>query len=606
MRKHLLIYFFLSVFLALLIYCSDAGIEITNGTGNCTGTIYNADSTFAANAVVRLIPLDYNPFNPSGHLDSTTTDGNGHYVFNVAQANVFSIIAQKGNTSCLIDSVKLQPEKNQIENGVLQASGIIKGIATVMSGDSPLDIVILVRGTTVYTSPFDSIGHYLTPLLPSGTFTIQFIFTGMSEYEIIDTVVEILQGDTTMLDVTLSSKNAPKVNSLSVSFDNKTMFATLDWPTVDTSKIVNYMITRKSTSGNDTDILIDKSSISYTDDLLKLELDTITYGIKAIGKSFKEGYSTLSQLIIPMSNYHITKEITLQEGVFVPWMYVDTFENSILSTDNGIKKFDNNGSLIKTYQVKNDFETYNGGCSIQSDESGNVYLFNSSIIDSNSSNTPAKIDKLDNQLNLIRSIDVSNMNAYKLVVSKGEIFLFCPKISTSMELSQPPLDFYIAKYDTNLNLIGHFNVVFNHKVWSVIPFSNGFGIPDYLPERILMQYDDKFKVESKINILEYFKLYIPNSLIAGVANLTRSATNRSSEEFVIMGNQELYEVHQNGGYRTTLMLVGNCDKQLITRRLLVPSIDHSECICFDLNNNLYQFSKKFGEKSKIYKYQLVK
>ncbi|HEX2955317.1 MAG TPA: hypothetical protein VHO70_00715, partial [Chitinispirillaceae bacterium] len=103
---------------------------------DCVGTIYDENTIAASGALVRLIPVAYDP---SGQfpeeIDSTLTDSTGHYFFDVAASGLFNIIAQKGDLSCMRDSVEILTDRTIIISDTLGVSVKLTGRVMVKPGD---------------------------------------------------------------------------------------------------------------------------------------------------------------------------------------------------------------------------------------------------------------------------------------------------------------------------------------------------------------------------------------------------------------------------------------------------------------------------------------
>jgi hypothetical protein len=381
-----------------------SGIEITNG--NCIGKIFNQDGLGAKNAKVKLIPVNYNPYSQiRDSIDSTFTNANGDYGFMVTQPNYYTIVAEKGSTSCKQDSIFVQAEaKTIVDNDTLRESGTLSGVIRLKPGDDTSRVVILVLGTNVYTVPSDTSGRFSTPLLPKGNYTIQ-IFTTLAGYAVFDTNVTILEGAQTELDVILPSSNAPSITKLTATYDSATMFVSLTWQMPDASNIVSYALYRNSRLGKDTMRVLDKSALSYTDDVIGLDGDTLSYEIAGIGKNYKEGYRTVAQSSIVCGKVYCIKKIDLSPiAAGLPHIsnvsvFSDRADEIFLVGAEGIFKLDSNGVVRKDFVLESQdthgIEYLSGY--LQSDDRGYLYI----------GRTNHGVVKLDRNLNVLseRKID---------------------------------------------------------------------------------------------------------------------------------------------------------------------------------------------------------
>jgi hypothetical protein len=356
-----------------------SGIEITNG--NCMGKIYDSDGAVADSALVRLIHSDYNPYSQTNtSIDSTYTNAHGNYAFMVSEPNYYNVVAEKGSMSCMQDSIFVQADaKTVLDNDTLGEAGTLSGIVRLKPGDDNSRVVILVLGTNVYTVPSDTSGRFSTSLLPKGDYTIQ-IFTTLSGYAVFDTNVTIKEGSPTELDVILPSANAPSLTKLTAFCDSSTMFVSLSWPMPDTSKIVSYVLYRKSRFGRDTMWVLSKSAHSFVDDVVGFEGDSISYQIACIGKNYKEGYRTATQPIVVCGKIYCIKKIDLSRiaagltNIGYPSVFSDRENEIFLAGQKGIFKLDSNGVVQKDYLLDiSDTNQLSGY--LQSDDFGHLYIF---------------------------------------------------------------------------------------------------------------------------------------------------------------------------------------------------------------------------------------
>jgi hypothetical protein len=401
-----------------------SGIEITNG--NCVGKIFNRDGSAAKETVVKLIPIGYDPYSHTREsIDSTLTNENGIYGFTVSQSNYYNIVAEKGPTSCLRDSIFVQTDATTIvDNDTLRESGRLSGIVRLKPGDDSRKAVILVLGTNCYVIPSDTSGNFVTPLLPKGNYTIQ-IFTTMTGYAVFDTNVIVKEDSSTRLDVSLPSSNAPSIAKLSATYDSATMFVSLSWPMPDTSKIVSLALYRNSSTGNDTMVIVDKSATSYTDDVVSFDGDSISYKIAGIGINYREGYRTATKPIVVCGMIYCVKKIDLSRvGTGLPDIgYVDIFSDRedeiFLVGYKGIYKLDSNGIVKKDFMIDYSDSNRLAGY-LQSDDFGHLYIYNDNY------NHPTVI-KFDRDLNVLAEtelpLDPGGVRSIE-VSGNGTIFTF--------------------------------------------------------------------------------------------------------------------------------------------------------------------------------------
>jgi hypothetical protein len=401
--------------------------------------------------------MDYNPYmQSSDSLDSTYTDNNGDYAFNVSQAKFYNIVAEKGSTSCLLDSIFVQADAQTIvDNDTLRQSGWLSGAIRLKPGDDSRQAVILVLGTNVYTVPSDTSGSFISPLLPRGSYILQ-IFTTLPGYVIFDTLVSVQSGAGTLVNVTLPSANAPSIAKLSATYDSATMFVSLSWPMPDTSKIVSLILYRNSKTGNDTMMVIDKFATSYTDDVVGWGGDSVSYQIAGIGKNYKEGYRTLAQPIIVCGEVYCVKEFDLSRitAGLTPMSSATIFsdqENGIFLVgeygNRMIYKLDSNGIVQKEYYpVDQNQASSFSGC-LQSDDEGHLYI-------QKSSGDTQMVIKFDADLNVIGQLPLDSGFGSVLAGRNGTIYAFNDASDSDGEVYTE-----IKEYDSAFAVLKKFRIM---------------------------------------------------------------------------------------------------------------------------------------------------
>jgi hypothetical protein len=402
-----------------------SGTEITNG--NCVGKIYNPDGTAAKGALVKLIPADYNPFVQKGDsLDSTVTTAAGDYAFNVSQSKFYNIVAEKGPTSCMLDSIFVQADaKTMVDNDTLRESGWLSGALRLKPGDDGSKAVILVLGANVYMVPSDTAGSFTSPLLPKGSYTIR-IFTTLTGYAVFDTVIAVQEGVETKLAVNLPSSNAPSISNLSAAYDSASMIVSFQWSMPDTSKIVSYALYRKNNVGNDARIMLDKSATSAADTVVGFDGDSISYEIAAMGKNFMEGYRAVTQKIVVCGKAYCVKKMDLTNistGLYPPGevsIYAYRENEIFLVGEHVIYKLDTNGMVRKDYQLDHSSpvnEGYFPGV-LQGDDGGHLYI-------QKVNSEHRAVIKFDADLNVIAELSLDSGDIGSIMVqSNGTICAF--------------------------------------------------------------------------------------------------------------------------------------------------------------------------------------
>jgi hypothetical protein len=404
-----------------------SGTEITNG--KCTGVIIDQDNKTAVNATVRLIPAGYSPALPSGstQIDSTTTDHEGRYTFSVPQNDFYNIIAEKGNTSCMQDSVALLTDKpNYLDNDTLEESGWLAGNIQVKPDNDPQQVIVLVLGTNRYTSPVDSLGTIPPLSLPAGIHAVR-IFTLENGYDILDTTVTIFPGDTSYLGTRVPLSHAPAINNFAVTFDSVMLCAILQWKPVDTSLFKSYVIYRFVNGVEDSMIMVDKHLSEYVDTCLRYFEDTLVYEITAIGPTFKEGYRAASPPIHVCGKILSVVKTALSnftlDGSSAFWkICVDADENVYFHDYNSILKIASDGTVLKQISTAAINDSVDATIwTMGSDQENNLYLYTQGH---SNQDYYRSVYKLDSDFNTIASLLIPNESVCvydKLSYTLGEL-----------------------------------------------------------------------------------------------------------------------------------------------------------------------------------------
>lgn len=496
MNKNKVMWYLCLITVILEIVCSKdpllVGTEITNG--DCIGKIYNQDSSAAQGVVVKLIPVDYNPYLHKGkQIDSTLTDENGCYSFTVSQPDYYNILAQKGSASCMQDSISILADaKTIIDNDTLRESGKISGVVRLKPGDDNSKVIILVTGTNVYSVPSDTSGNFEIPPLPSGNYELQF-FSSDEGYAVFDTNVTINEGGKAQLDVTLPSVNAPSIEQLSATLDRATMFVSLSWPIPDTSKIISYALFRKGRLVKDTMWILDKGNNSFVDDAIGLDGDSLSYQIAAIGKNYKEGFRTTSTILYICSIVQCVKEIDMSSfsaGIdpYIVTLSVDKLDRLFLVGWYGIYNLDSNGTVQRDYRLEKQ-DSDNKLSSLQSDNLGHLYILKRAV-------DTQSVVKFDADLNVISQTQINTGCQFFLVAGNNGPFYTFYEVKDSSTGNY--IGTTIKEYDSAFTLRKEFNS--NHLLtYNPARVRDTFVVHEYLSGNYSAPfYDPSFSLLSDI------------------------------------------------------------------------------------------------------------
>lgn len=132
-----------------------AGTGSSTGNAKIVGTLLSIDGTPAANSVVYLIPVDYNPVKDSGIVDILvdTVESDGQYTFDVEDTSVYYNIDAKGvagNYRYFKTNLKSKFEDvdSDLDTGSLTETGVLKVIVSGVEYDTS-DGYLFIPGTRV-------------------------------------------------------------------------------------------------------------------------------------------------------------------------------------------------------------------------------------------------------------------------------------------------------------------------------------------------------------------------------------------------------------------------------------------------------------------------
>ncbi len=582
-----------------------SGSQTTNG--NCVGTIYHADGSVADSAVVRLIPRDYSPlFRADSLADSTNTDRNGRFSFNVKQYRRYNIIAQKASVSCM-DSIELVPNVTTVINDTLRQSGFISGIVRLDQPDTANSIVILVMGTNTFAAPFDTSGAFSTPLLAEGSYTLR-IFSTQSGYAVFDTTVIVDKGAQTELPVIfLASTNAPSVRDFSVTLDSLTMYATFAWSASDTDSIVSYSLHRTSTGGNDSTIVVDKSSTNTIDDVLLYEGDTLTYRVAANGTAYKEGFRSKPLTVVPRQKVRWDKRILTQWAPLTrsdTWLFFDNKGNMFMANSQGIQKFDAVGNFLNRYDNRSSGTVL---CyqSPQTDEFGNIYF-------NENQGGLSRIIRFDADLNKKKELVRGDSNTAPLtttwIATAKDEKLLVIEDSTGEVYGGDTVNHFLRQvtiYDSNFVKQDNYAFQAASPISAVMRTGDTFVAEQWVSrldqQNSIGWYDQRFSEVSSLNNFGYVGKFLPRKCtlqdfsFPGPGGRIFTYGNVDTGRSPGSADNETYPADPFG-----LFIVSTADKKPIARLLLPPLTRWR--LYFDQSGNFYSLvTEKVGN----YKTQII-
>jgi len=177
-----------------------ATTETTNGA---TGRILTKDKTPAANAIVKLLPSDFNPMEAAAPDDNSidTTDALGNYRFSKIASGTYCLIARSRETftSLLKNDITINADSmTSIPDETLATSGSIT--ADFSLSKSASNGYVYIPGTDLYAPVADN-GLMVLDDIPSGTISqLNFVAATSEIFNVLRTELTVVAGSTLTLE----------------------------------------------------------------------------------------------------------------------------------------------------------------------------------------------------------------------------------------------------------------------------------------------------------------------------------------------------------------------------------------------------------------------
>jgi hypothetical protein len=169
---------------------NDGGTEIPN---EVKGTIYTAAGAPAANAQVRLRPVNFIPDSSNagigGHL--VLTNASGKYALKDIPPGEYNLLATGANASAFQDSIAVTGGRQTLASDTLRSPGSVTATVQLQPQHSPQTVIVQVLGTEYYINVPAS-GRF-TLALPQGTHRLR-VAVSLPEYTTLFKVVTVTSG----------------------------------------------------------------------------------------------------------------------------------------------------------------------------------------------------------------------------------------------------------------------------------------------------------------------------------------------------------------------------------------------------------------------------
>lgn len=232
-----------------------AGTTVTGNTGKIAGRIVDTDGKGVANAKVRVVSVNYSP-GPGGTgeiADVATTGIDGSFATDSLPDGTYNLLSEKAGVFAFRDSVEVRGDSSS-ETGrdTLKAPGSVSGVIRLQPGDDSRTVFLILLGTTTFSVPMDSLGHFRLENLAEGRYRLRLLTT-LDAYKPVDTLIHVLSGVAVTLPDTLrlpyqpvTAGNIPFVDSVSLSYDTTAMAVTLRWKKPGSSQVGSYHVYRRT------------------------------------------------------------------------------------------------------------------------------------------------------------------------------------------------------------------------------------------------------------------------------------------------------------------------------------------------------------------------
>lgn len=245
-------YAILLIFTSLIIFCSSSNISDSSGKpGGSTeviGMIFDSTGIPVEGVKVFFVPQNYIPNNPETNtIDSTYTDENGTFDFSELLDGNYNFMYEKSGLYGRTEDVIIQSGGIDYPiSDTLEIPGSIKGIATLLPQHDNRQIYILIIGTNRFTSA-DSLGNFSFYNLAEGNYNLK-VLTTEENYGVIDTTIKVNVKTNTIITDTLEMPflGIPTPERVTAHYDTLKQRVTLNWSSVNATKLAGYNIYRKS------------------------------------------------------------------------------------------------------------------------------------------------------------------------------------------------------------------------------------------------------------------------------------------------------------------------------------------------------------------------
>ncbi|MDB5102751.1 MAG: Kelch repeat-containing protein [Fibrobacteres bacterium] len=276
-----------------------------------TGILFLADGKPAANARVRVFPVNHVPDSSAlpkravdGPAFSTRTDSKGRYAIDsLLPRGEYNILGELDGEVSFQDSVYFTSNLDSIPADTLEDPGSLAGVVALQPNHDPRTVTVQVLGTNTYANVEEE-GAFKLSGLAAGRYRLR-VQTTLPEYTVLFASVTIGSGrsDSLPQPLVIPFTGIPVVTGLSAAYDTVNGLVRLSWNPVKFRALSGYLIFREEGSGLNLSLvpIAGTADTAYTDSLFlpyprgvfnpgDNDLD-IHYRVRAKNKSDQVGLS---------------------------------------------------------------------------------------------------------------------------------------------------------------------------------------------------------------------------------------------------------------------------------------------------------------------------
>jgi hypothetical protein len=238
----------------LLLSCITASKEEPHGTeveNEVVGYLYLADGRPAAQATVKLYPVDYiapRGAPKTGRIEDagyvTVTDANGKYVVDSLANGEYNILGKLGSSRSFQDSVAISSSSGTLPPDTLSGPGSLTGYVALQPNHDLRSVAVQLLGTDVNVN-VDSSGKFRLESLAAGNYRAR-VATTYPEYSPLFVNLHVRENASDTLEDTLRPvfTGIPVVTGLKAFYDTLHAAALVSWHPAVYGKLQYYAVFR--------------------------------------------------------------------------------------------------------------------------------------------------------------------------------------------------------------------------------------------------------------------------------------------------------------------------------------------------------------------------